>query len=751
MSTNNKYTLRGLEFYSGLGAFHYGATLFNHMVRNIDFFVPNTQNSPNSQNSSPNTLNWYQNHLKNNPNVLHPLVNDIYLPSAPQYQPNPSTSQNDIKTDHKIPQISIIESFDINPIANCVYLNNFHRQPNTTDISILTSDQIKQYHSDIWFISNPCQPFTIQNDTNLDENDPRTNSFLHLLEVLRDLVRTKNEPRFLVLENVENFELSFSYQILLQTLKESSYNTVSFILSPRQFGIPNQRSRFFLIASKIHQPFEHFEAKFASLVPKCAQLSEKQPPQVVYRYLPTFHFIPDEIQGEYFGSNFGEQSDQNLGENGGITGLEAYKAVWNDPDSAFDVLHCTVQLPTMSDDDKDGEKSEKDEKNDAIISSSVSHREHNKTRLRIVQESWLPAVIPDKIEKYLVDFTDLSQLSQEKFQKLFFPSENEQDGNGKNEENFSDTTTSTSDTNTTMTSPLMTETDIHILINYVKNMQDIDEITHISKKEKNKLKRLFTKNNKKVENKNNNNNSQNSKITQISTAERLKHRQRLITETAEAAVLDPSTFLKPRAYTIDIVSPQDRSTCCFTKGYATYFKGTGSILETFRPKNKDKIFSINPIIFTKMYQKYSQNFDQNSLNSFYTSTPLSLKLPTPSHLTAIISPDSNTPLLPQSTEDNETNNSDFLLHLTQEAPLALRGLRYFLPREVANLQMLPPSRTQWVAQYGHKEPFPYFASFDWPQSEGLTTKQKLKLLGNSLNSYIIANLLLVLLGKASFE
>lgn len=105
-------------------------------------------------------------------------------------------------------------------------------------------EDVDMYNADIWLLSPPCQPHTrlgLKNDC----LDKRSDGLMHLIDILQKM---KNNPKFLLLENVEGFEESRSRELLVQTLKERGYSYLEFILSPNQFRIPNQRDRYYLIA-----------------------------------------------------------------------------------------------------------------------------------------------------------------------------------------------------------------------------------------------------------------------------------------------------------------------------------------------------------------------------------------------------------------------------------------------------------------------------------------------------------------------
>ncbi|KAM4689827.1 tRNA (cytosine(38)-C(5))-methyltransferase [Discoglossus pictus] len=124
-------------------------------------------------------------------------------------------------------------------------------------------------------------------------------------------------------------------------------------------------------------------------------------------------------------------------------------------------------------------------------------------------------------------------------------------------------------------------------------------------------------------------------------------------------------FLPPKsllryALILDIVKPTYRRSTCFTKGYGHYVEGTGSVLQTAADVELDSVYK--------------------SLETLSEEEKL--------------------------------------------ARLSTLKMRYFTPREIANLQGFP-------------------SKFDFP--EKITTKQRYRLLGNSLNVHIVSKLITILL------
>ncbi|XP_034562252.1 tRNA (cytosine(38)-C(5))-methyltransferase [Notolabrus celidotus] len=155
----------------------------------------------------------------------------------------------------------VVAAIDINTTANQVYSHNFPNTPlwNKT-IEGITLDDFNKLSFDMILMSPPCQPFTrigLQGDI----ADPRTKSFLYILDLLPRLCRP---PRFILLENVKGFESSTARERLVTTLKQCGYTYQEIMMSPTSVGIPNSRLRYYLIAKL---STEHFNTEISSEIP----------------------------------------------------------------------------------------------------------------------------------------------------------------------------------------------------------------------------------------------------------------------------------------------------------------------------------------------------------------------------------------------------------------------------------------------------------------------------------------------------
>ncbi|KAI9486419.1 MAG: S-adenosyl-L-methionine-dependent methyltransferase [Benjaminiella poitrasii] len=140
----------------------------------------------------------------------------------------------------------VVAAFDVNLIANKVYKHNFEITPVTKPIDRLTINEIEAYNADCWLLSPPCQPYT-SGGLRKDIDDPRAKPLLHLIDLLPT---SSTLPKYLFLENVKNFETSQTRCKLVNQLEELGYQISENLLTPTQFGIPNNRVRYYLVARR---------------------------------------------------------------------------------------------------------------------------------------------------------------------------------------------------------------------------------------------------------------------------------------------------------------------------------------------------------------------------------------------------------------------------------------------------------------------------------------------------------------------
>ena len=145
------------------------------------------------------------------------------------------------------PGAKVVAAFDINPNGNDTYEHNFGVRPSQKNIYGLPVSAFDKLDGGVWLLSPPCQPFTRQGHRK-DKDDGRSQSFLRLLEEV--LPKLRDPPSHLLVENVVGFERSETRHTAVRTLHDLGYDTREFMCSPRMFGVPYSRPRYFLLAKK---------------------------------------------------------------------------------------------------------------------------------------------------------------------------------------------------------------------------------------------------------------------------------------------------------------------------------------------------------------------------------------------------------------------------------------------------------------------------------------------------------------------
>ena len=145
------------------------------------------------------------------------------------------------------PDAKVVAAFDINPNGNDVYEHNFGVRPSQKNIYGLPVASFDKLDAGLWLLSPPCQPFTRQGHRK-DKDDGRSQSFLRLL---RDVVpQLRSPPTHVLVENVVGFETSETRADAIAVFHRLGYDTREFMLTPRMFGVPYSRPRYFLLAKK---------------------------------------------------------------------------------------------------------------------------------------------------------------------------------------------------------------------------------------------------------------------------------------------------------------------------------------------------------------------------------------------------------------------------------------------------------------------------------------------------------------------
>lgn len=134
--------------------------------------------------------------------------------------------------------------------AQRTYEANFKHKP-SGDINEINLNEIPYF--DILLAGFPCQPFSMAG-LKKGFNDTRANSFFKILEIIRH-----HKPKIIFLENVKG--LTFhnhgeSFKLIIESLKDQGYYIYYKILNAKDFGLPQNRERIYIVGFLDNLEFE---------------------------------------------------------------------------------------------------------------------------------------------------------------------------------------------------------------------------------------------------------------------------------------------------------------------------------------------------------------------------------------------------------------------------------------------------------------------------------------------------------------
>jgi DNA (cytosine-5)-methyltransferase 1 len=133
---------------------------------------------------------------------------------------------------------------EINEELRELYEKNFGIKP---EGNIRNVDIAKIPMHDILCAGFPCQPFSKAGQQDGLDDQELGELYRYILEVVK-----QHHPKYLILENVPNFEMHDERQTWKQIrglLVQNGYNVLIEKLSPHQFGIPQIRERVYIVGS----------------------------------------------------------------------------------------------------------------------------------------------------------------------------------------------------------------------------------------------------------------------------------------------------------------------------------------------------------------------------------------------------------------------------------------------------------------------------------------------------------------------
>lgn len=106
----------------------------------------------------------------------------------------------------------------------------------------------------VLFGGPPCQGFSTSNQKTRNNSNPKNKLYLEFLRLVKELA-----PQWVVIENVQgiyNFDNGMVVKDMVNILKKYGYRSKNAILNSADYGVPQRRKRFFLVANKYNIDFE---------------------------------------------------------------------------------------------------------------------------------------------------------------------------------------------------------------------------------------------------------------------------------------------------------------------------------------------------------------------------------------------------------------------------------------------------------------------------------------------------------------
>lgn len=108
--------------------------------------------------------------------------------------------------------------------------------------------EVLSFEPEIIFGGPPCQGYSTSNQRTRTKDNPQNWLFYEFLRIIQ-----KTEPQWVVIENVKGIletEGRFFFNSIVERLKKFGYFTTHIVLNAVHYGVPQNRTRLFIIANK---------------------------------------------------------------------------------------------------------------------------------------------------------------------------------------------------------------------------------------------------------------------------------------------------------------------------------------------------------------------------------------------------------------------------------------------------------------------------------------------------------------------
>jgi len=150
------------------------------------------------------------------------------------------TQQHDFRSPDR--QFTCVYTNEWDKYAAQIYEKNFKTKVDTRDITTVRTDEIPDH--DLLCAGFPCQAFSVAGKRR-GFDDTRGTLFFDIARILKD-----KRPRYFLLENVKGLlshDSGKTFQTILGVLSDLGYEYQWQVLNSKDFGVPQNRERVFII------------------------------------------------------------------------------------------------------------------------------------------------------------------------------------------------------------------------------------------------------------------------------------------------------------------------------------------------------------------------------------------------------------------------------------------------------------------------------------------------------------------------
>ena len=152
---------------------------------------------------------------------------------------------------------------DINKHAKKSFLANYNTENWYDDIR--TRDHSKTPYCDLYVAGFPCQAFSVAGKRE-GFNDPRGTLFFDLFQYIK-----LKRPKYFILENVKGLvrhDKGNTFEVIMDSLESLNYTIYHKVLNTKNYGIPQNRERIFIVGFRDSHTFEWPETKITEPIEK---------------------------------------------------------------------------------------------------------------------------------------------------------------------------------------------------------------------------------------------------------------------------------------------------------------------------------------------------------------------------------------------------------------------------------------------------------------------------------------------------